>query len=242
MTETTIDSAWGLVYSDVLGHAVTGEAMGIEHYSLMIPMSNSIDERLDLLDDAYHERMHLIGMRQIAEKLGLDVHTDLNGHYWKQVRAAFRERVEAGDLLGCYVMQDIVFETFAVVLYRAVAPGSPPFAAETLMAIADEEREHLSHGVRMLRELYPQDPEKMRERVEFANERVARVLAEWTKPGGCATSCGVCACSCAKLDLHRLDVDMADVQARFLDDYGQALREIGFPAADVTRWLARVTA
>jgi fatty aldehyde decarbonylase len=239
---TTTDTQYNLVYRDVIGHSVTGEAMGIEHYSQMIPLSESIDERLDLLEDAYREKAHLLGMREVAAKLGLQVKTDLNGHYWKQIRAAFRERVEAKDLLGCYMAQDIVFETFAVILYKAVAPGSPSFAADMVSEIADEESTHLAHGVHMLKALYPQDPAGMRERAEFATERVARVLAEWTKPEECVIQCGVCAESCAKLDLHLLEVDMADVQGQFLDRYGASLREIGFPVADVTRWIARVAA
>lgn len=241
MIETT-DPRYGNVYREVISHSVTGEAVGIEHYSRMIPLTGSIEERLDLLEDAYREKQHLLGMRQVAERMGLMPKTDLEGFYWRRVRAAFRERAEAGDLLCCYLMQDIVLETFAVVMYEAVIPGSTPFAAQMVRGIAGEERTHLAHGIKALRNVYEQDPEGMRERVSFANERVAKVLAEWTRPDQCGTSCGVCTNTCAKHDLPLLEVDMASVQARFLDDYGRALREIGLPAADVTRWLAQLTA
>jgi fatty aldehyde decarbonylase len=241
MIETT-DPRYGNVYRDVIGHSVTGEAIGIEHYSRMIPLTDSIEERLDLLEDAYREKAHLMGMRQVAENLGLTAKSDLNGYYWRQVRAAFRERSEAGDLLGCYVMQDIVLEAFAVVMYEAVIPGSTPFAAGVVRAIAGEERTHLAHGIRALKAAYAKDPEGVRERVAFANERVARVLSEWTRPEQCGISCGVCATTCAKHDLPLIEVDLASVQARFLEDYGRALREIGLPTADVTRWLSQLSA
>jgi len=241
MIETT-DPRYGGVYRDVIGHSVTGEAIGIEHYSRMIPLTKSIDERLDLLEDAYREKQHLLGMREVAEQLGLTANTDLDGYYWKQVRAAFQERAEAGDILGCYVMQDIVLEAFAVVMYEAVIPGSTPFAAGVLRGIAGEERTHLAHGIRALKSAYAEDPEGMRERVAFANDRVARVLSEWTRPEQCGISCGVCATTCAKHDLPLIEVDLASVQARFIDDYGRALREIGLPAADVFRWLSQLAA
>jgi fatty aldehyde decarbonylase len=234
------DPRYPLVYRDVIAHSVTGEAIGIEHYSRMIPLGRSIDERLDLLEDAYHEKLHLLGMREIAEKLDVPVKSDIDGFYWRQIREAFRERADAGDLLGCYVMQDIILETFAVILYDAVLPGSDPFAAERVRMIADEERQHLAHGIEALRAICEQDLEGMRERVEFANQRVARVLAEWTGPDECGPHCGVCNTTCAKLDLNLLGVDMRAVQARFVTDYGRALREIGMPPADVTRWLARL--
>jgi fatty aldehyde decarbonylase len=239
MIETT-DPRYGTVYRDVIGHSVTGEAIGIEHYSRMIPLTQSIEERLDLLEDAYREKQHLLGMREVADKLGLTAKTDLDGYYWRRVRAAFRERAEAGDLLGCYVMQDIVLETFAVIMYEAVIPGSTPFAAQMVRGIAGEERTHLAHGIRALKTAYEEDPEGVRERVAFANERVARVLSEWTRPDQCGISCGVCVNTCAKHDLPLIEVDLASVHARFLDDYGRALREIGLPAADVTRWLSQL--
>lgn len=241
MIETT-DPRYGNVYREVISHSVTGEAVGIEHYSRMIPLAESIDERMDLLEDAYREKQHLLGMRAVAEKLGVTAKTDPDGYYWRQVRAAFRERAEAGDLLGCYIMQDIVLETFAVVMYEAVIPGSTPFAANVVRGIAREERTHLAHGIEALQGVYAQDPEGMRERVSFANDRVAKVLSDWTRPDPCGVSCGVCTSPCAKHDLPLLEVDLASVQARFLDDYGQALREIGLPAADVTRWLSQLAA
>ena len=241
MIDTT-DLRYGPVYRDVIGHSVTGESIGIEHYSRMIPLTDSIDERLDLLEDAYREKQHLLGMREVAEKLGLTPKTDLDGYYWKQIRAAFRERADAGDLLCCYIMQDIVLEAFAVVMYEAVIPGSTPFAAELVRAIATEEQGHLAHGVEALRGMYAQDPEGVRERVAFANERVARLLSEWTRPEQCGTSCGVCAGTCVKNDLHLIEVDLASVQARFFGYYGRALRDIGLPAADVTRCLSQLAA
>ena len=236
----TSDPKYGMIYRDVISHSVTGEAVGIEHYSRMIPLTSSVEERLDLLEDAYREKAHLLSMRDVGKKLGLPVKTDLDGFYWKQVRMAFKERADAGDLLCCYIMQDIIIEIFAMLLYEAVIPASTMFAARRLRRIAEEERTHLAHGVRALKEVYGRDPEGMRERVEFANERVARVLAEWTGPDKCGTSCGVCNTECAKLDLHLLEMDMPSIQARFIDEYGKSLREIGLPAADITRWLARL--
>lgn len=107
----------------------------------------------------------------------------------------------------------------------------------------DDVRPYAGLGFRALRTAYAQDPEGMRERVAFANERVARVLAEWTRPEQCGTPCGVCTDTCAKHDLQELlEVDFGAVQAAFLDDYGRALREIGLPAADVTRWLSQLAA
>jgi hypothetical protein len=66
------------------------------------------------------------------------------------------------------------------------------------------------------------------------------VLAEWIGPEECGPHCGVCNADCAKLDLHLLGVEMPAVQARFVADYGDAVRAIGFRPATVARWLARL--
>ena len=236
------DPRYPTVYRDVVAHSVTGEAVGIEHYSRMIPLARSLDERLDLLEDAYHEKLHLMAMREVGHRLGVPEKADIDGPYWRKIREAFRSRADAGDLLGCYVMQDIVLETFAVVLYEAVLPGSDPFAAERIRVIAAEERDHLAHGIHALGEAHGTDQAGLEQRVDYATERVARVLAEWIGPEECGPHCGVCNAECAKLDLHLLGVDMPATQGRFVGEYGAALRAIGFPASQVTRWLAQLPA
>ena len=66
------DPRYPTVYRDVVAHSITGEAVGIEHYSRMIPLARSVDERLDLLEDAYHEKLHLLGMREVGRRLNVD--------------------------------------------------------------------------------------------------------------------------------------------------------------------------
>jgi hypothetical protein len=130
------------------------------------------------------------------------------------------------------------------VLYEAIAPGVEPFIADRLATIANDERRHLGRGVDALCSTYEAQPERATAAVEFANERVARVLCEWVQPTDCAPICGVCGVvggKCAKEDLALIDVQMPNVQADFTSLYGRALRDAGFPAATVTRWIARLS-
>jgi 1,2-phenylacetyl-CoA epoxidase catalytic subunit len=158
------------------------------------------------------------------------------------VRSAFAERAAAADLGTCYVMQDILLETFAVTLYEALIPASYPFAAERLHVIASEEREHLEHGIEALGAALATDAAQANARIDRANETIGRTLVGWISPGMCEPHCGVCHAKCAKLDLHLLDIDMARVEATFVDSYGHALREAGAKPVDVARWLARLPA
>jgi fatty aldehyde decarbonylase len=235
--------SYARVHRIILSQAVTGESVGIEHYARMISLTADLDERLGLLEDAWRERGHLESMRQVAKQLGLEVEEARDDPYWSRVKVAFAECASGGDLLGCYVIQDLVLECFAVVLYDALVPCVEPFIAERLSRVANDERSHLAHGVKMVREAHDRNPQTTFKRIEFANERVARVLAEWIKPQNCTPICGVCGKvggGCAKPDLELLELNMSRMQSMFVSRYGEALREVGVPTGQVTRWLARL--
>lgn len=228
----------------IVSQAITGELIGIENYARMIALTSDVDRQLALVEDLGHERHHVRAMQEVAARLGITFTTTMHDPYWGRVRAAFDERASAGDLLGCAVIQDIVLESYAVVLYEAIAPGVEPFVADRLSSIARDEHRHLTHGVEALLASNHASPEHAVAAVEFANERVARVLCEWVQPNDCEPICGVCGAvngRCAKDDLALVEVQMPKVQAAFTSLYGRALREAGFPAATVTRWIARLS-
>jgi fatty aldehyde decarbonylase len=227
----------------IVSQAVTGEMVGIENYARMIPLTRTVRDRLALLEDAWHERHHIEAMQEVASRLGIEIVIALADAYWSRVRSAFKERVEAEDLLACTIVQDIVLETYAVTLYEAIGAGVEPFIAERIAAIVRDEKLHLARGREALRASHAEAPERTVAAVEFANERVARVLCEWVQPTDCEPICGVCGQlggRCAKEDLGLIDVNMAQVQARFAALYGGTLREAGLPVSAVTRWLARL--
>lgn len=227
----------------IVSQAVLGESIAIENYARMIPIADSTDQRLQLLEDAWNERKHLLTFRRVAEDLGVDVADVKEDPYWDRVRAAFRERVAAEDMVGCSTIQDVVLECYAIVLYEALAPVVDGDVADKVARIATEEREHLEHGVAWLAEAVAVDPELATAAVEFANERVARPLTEWVQSDDCQPICAVCGAVggvCAKEDLRGEGLDVEGLQPAFAREYGQALRRAGLPAASVSRWLARL--
>jgi fatty aldehyde decarbonylase len=231
------------VYRTLLSHIVTGESVGIEHYSRMVPLARTVRERIELVDAAHDERGHLVSILQAAQSLGIATEWAADDVYWGAVRSTFKEAADAGDLLACYVIQDVVLEVFAVTLYDAVQDGLEGSVASRVAAIAADERRHLADGIAALRSQVDRDDAGLRPRIEAANESVARVLAEWLRDGDCAIACGVCMKtrgSCFKDDLGLFGVDLGRTRARFLSLYGESLRGLGFTPAMVTRWLARL--
>lgn len=227
----------------IVSQAVLGESIAIENYARMIPVADSTDQRLQLLEDAWNERKHLLTFRRIAEDHGVDVADVREDPYWDRVRVAFRERIDAGDMVGCSLIQDVVLECYAIVLYEALAPVVDEATADKVARIAAEEHEHLGHGIAWLAEAVQVDPALAEAAVEFANERVARPLSEWVRSDDCQPICAVCGAVggvCAKEDLRGEGLDVEGLQPAFADAYGKALRRAGLPAASVARWLARL--
>ncbi len=231
------------VHRIVLSLAITGEAVGIEHYARMIPLARGTDQQLALLEDAWRERGHLELLRQIALDLGYGTEDGRDDPYWSRITAAFAAEAAAGDLLGCHVVQDLVLESFALTLYGAAAPHLDDAVGRAFRAIAEDEKRHLQNGIALLRQAWAADAEGTFRRIERAHQSVTTVLAAWIRPQDCAPVCGVCAKvggGCAKPDLERVQLDVVRMRAGFISCYGGALREVGVAPGIVTRWLARL--
>jgi len=230
------------VHQIILSQAVAGEAIAIRHLARMICLSKDLDERLELVQDAGRERAHLLSLRSVAADIGAPL-VAAPDPYWDEVGRAFDSFADAGDLDGCYIVQDVVLECYAITLYRALETCTEPFLAELVRRIADEEERHMAHGIERVRRDLERDPSKVHARIEEANESVARVLAGWVREEDCEPICGVCGSvggTCAKDDLRLLGMDLPSLQPAFAQLYGDSLRAAGLGAADVARWLARL--
>ncbi len=239
------DPRYARVHRIIVSQAVTGESVGIEHYAKMIALCPGLPERLALLEDAWRERHHLVAVQEAALDMGLIVEDGRDDPYWSRIRAAFDECAARGDLVACRMVQDVVLECFAVTLYRCLVGRVDAALSARFERIADDEEQHLRHGLEEARRAFESDPEGAFARVEFANERVARVLAEWIRPEDCRPVCGVCGKvggGCAKPDLEALELDLIRMRADFVSRYGAVLREAGVPPGTVTRWVARLFA
>ncbi len=237
------EASYTRIHRIIASQAVTGESIGIDHYARMIPLSTSLAEKLALLEDAWRERQHLLAVQSVAEAEGWELEDGRDDPYWSRIRAAFEENAERGDLLGCRVVQDLVLECFAVSLYKLLAPKIDARLSHAFERIAVDEEQHLQQGLEEVRGALLENYADTLARLEFANERVARVLAEWLQPQDCEPVCGVCGKvggGCAKPALQGLELDLLRLRAVFVNRYGAVLREAGVEPAKVTRFLARL--
>lgn len=226
----------------VISQAITGEFFAIENYARMMLHANGSERRLELFDEANHERGHIRSLRGAAKLLGLsNVDAALNDPYWDKVRSAVVAALEEGRSDDALFIQDFILEAYACTLYAAVLPYVGSVLAPKIEAILNDEREHLRSAVLRMQHLWHSDPEAAVSMVERTHLPVAGVLAKWVQPEDCKPICGVCskvAGSCGKPVLEQAGVPTEALAASFFNIYGNALRQVGFAPLQVMRWLA----
>jgi rubrerythrin len=228
----------------ILCQAITGEVVAIENYARMIPLARRTEDKLALLEEALHERGHIRTLRGLGKLLDLEPLEDAeHDPYWHDVRAAMDELVALSDLEAARFVQDVVLESYAVTLYRAVLPHVEPVVRKKLEAIAADEEGHLVSGIVAFRSLLADNRCRAMAILDFGHGRVARRLAEWVAPSECRPLCGVCGAlggRCGKPLLQELQLDTARLSADFAGVYGDALREAGLRPAEALRYVAEL--
>lgn len=232
--------ATGRMYTDVLSYvvsnAVAGEIMAVENYSDMVSMFDDIDAKLEAVNQARDEGRHVKQLASLGQRLGFDVKQRVIEPEWKSIRATFREAVTNDDLAACLVIQDLMTESMAIVLYRTLS-GSQEVETDALTAqvattILEDEIEHLAIGTARLRQLRALNPENVDAALAWAHPRVMPELFSLVSTS-CESLCDQLSLVCEELDPGALGADLDLIRARAATQYGAAIDAVGF-SAEVT--------
>jgi fatty aldehyde decarbonylase len=238
VASSTISRA--LVFTDVLSYAITGELIGMANYADMVQLLDDPSEQIDAVQHAATEMRHAETFRKVAHKNGHFPLVNLQAQGWREVRAAFRAYVDAGDLTACLVIQEVMLESFAVSLYHAVAEIADPDLAAVFKAIGDEEEGHVDHAVRELRAVLLQDRDAFENKVEQLNDEVMRYLAHMLAARDDTGPCGLCQGHCLKEAVATVGMDRRELRGRALNQYLRTLDDIGVRGERSLAWAARL--
>ena len=147
MTPRPMNDEYRSVFADILSQAITGELIGMANYAAMVRLYADADGQCDALAHAANELGHAKAFRRAADDLGVTPIVNLEAPYWRRIRQAFLRHVDAGDLTGCLVIQEVMLECFAVSMYHAVADEAHQELARVFRAIGDEEQGHADHAI-----------------------------------------------------------------------------------------------
>jgi fatty aldehyde decarbonylase len=229
------------VYADILSQAISGELVGMQNYSSMVALYPGVEEQLQAVEHADHERRHAVAFRAAARDLGVGVIGDPSARYWARVREEFLRQARAGDLLACLIAQETMLESFAVATYRSVADVAPGKLGAVFRAVASDEEEHLEHAIATLRGVFLAAPEEFESTAERVHCDVMTVLAEMIATRDSAGPCGLCpGGTCVKERLPTIGLSAPALRGAALQLYLRTLDQIGVRGDKSLRWVANL--
>jgi fatty aldehyde decarbonylase len=217
--------------SFIVSNAVAGELVATNNYAEMVPLVPDVDTKLFLLHEASEEGGHAKTLAGLCKRLGLPVIEEIVEPEWKNVRTAFSEAAARGDLAACIIIQDLMLETMAVVLYKTLAgldeAKTDSETTRVAKALVDDEAEHLGWGSAQIKRMVQETPEKVNEALAWAHHRTMPELFRLIR-NGCDTLCDRLGVECGSFGIEEISTSLETVRINALDAYVETLDEAGF--------------
>lgn len=228
------------IWQDVLAQAITGELIAVLNYTSLAEICEDSAERAEALEHAESERGHAAAFAAEGEKLGAAVRSDVNAKYWKRLRATFLRQIEARDLIGCLIIQEVMLESFAVASYKRVGNAAPGSLGRTFSAIAAQEEEHIEHAMSILRAERAKHERGFDEKMHELHVEVMTTLAEMFAREAADGHCELCHGSCVKPSLPLVGLSSAELRGASLQHYLRTLDSLGLPGEMTLAWVAQL--
>jgi fatty aldehyde decarbonylase len=245
VNETTVVPAGTIplaasIWQDVLAQAITGELIAAMNYESLAEICADEEEKADALEHASSERGHAAAFANEGRELGVVPQENIEGQYWKRLRAAFLRCVGERDFVGCLIIQEVMLESFAVASYARVGKVGPGSLGTTFAAIAAEEAEHIDHAMSILRADRALDVKKFDRRVHLLHLDVMTTLAEMLAREDKSGHCEVCHGNCMKASLPGIGLTTSELRGASLQQYLTTLDMLGLPGEMTLEWVTRL--
>ncbi|OLS61437.1 ferritin-like fold-containing protein [Pseudomonas putida] len=211
----------------IASNAIAGEIMAVENYSEMVPLMPDTESKIETVKQAHEESKHIQMLASLGKRHDYNVMREIVEPQWFNIRRHFSTAVQNKDLAACLVIQDLMTETMAIVLYRTLVRQGDPDTAALANKILDDELEHLEIGLARIRSLIVQDPEGVHESLKWAHHRVMPELFSMVSTG-CHFLCDRLNIDCASLSLGDLKTDIDEIRIEALDTYVETLDKADF--------------
>jgi fatty aldehyde decarbonylase len=237
------DKGYYNLLSYIVSNAISGEIMAVENYSEMVQLMPDTATRIETNGQAAEEVKHILMLSKLARNLGFTVEKRIVEPQWGTIRKHFSTAVRKNDLAACLIIQDLMTETMAIMLYRTL--GTDADADERTSKVANDiladELEHLDIGVARLTRLLEQDRQAVHDALVWAHHRVMPELFSMISTS-CHFLCDVLSLDCASLQLSDMALDLDTLRANALDQYIATLDRVGFDQKVVNPLVASMSA
>jgi len=229
-----------LIWQDVLAQAITGELIASMNYQSLAEICTDEEEKAEALEHAANERGHAAAFANEGRKLGVIPRENVEGQYWKRLRAAFLRCIAERDFAGCLIIQEVMLESFAVASYARIGKVGSGSLGQTFAAIAAEEEEHVDHAMSILRADRALDVEKFDNKVHMLHLDVMTTLAEMLAREDKNGHCEVCHGNCMKASLPGVGLTTSELRGASLQQYLTTLDMLGLPGEMTLEWVTRL--
>lgn len=211
----------------IFSNAVAGEIMAVENYSEMVPLMANTEAKIEAVKQAYEESKHIRMLSSLGRRFDFGVMQEIVEPQWFNIRRHFSTAAQKKDLAACLIIQDLMTESMAIVLYRTLARDTDPDTITLVSSILNDEEEHLQIGVDRIHRLLNEDPDGVHESLEWAHNRVMPELFSMMSTS-CHSLCDRLSIECGSLSLSNMKTDIDAIRVEALDVYIETLDRAGF--------------
>lgn len=224
----------------IVSNAVAGEIMAVDNYSEMVPLWTDTDSKIETAKQAFEETKHIRMLSSLGRRLDFKVEQRIVEPQWLHIRKHFSAAVKKNDLAACLIIQDLMTETMAIVLYRVLQRDTDRDTSDLAKAILADEIEHLGIGTKRLKAMLEKDPEGVHDSLVWAHHRVMPELFSMISTS-CHALCGELGVNCAGIGLDSIRTDIEALRVEALDTYMETLDMVGFDIKVTTPLIASMS-
>jgi fatty aldehyde decarbonylase len=223
------DAGYYNLLSFIVSNAIAGEIMAIENYSEMVQLMPTIAEKIETAHQAKEECKHILLLSKLGHKLEFGVQQRIVEPQWNNIRKHFSAAVAKNDLAACLIIQDLMTETMAIMLYKTLGrqEDTDPTTAQVATNILADELEHLAIGIARIKKLLLKDPEGVHDALVWAHHRVMPELFSMISTS-CHFLCDELNVDCGSLSLGEIRNDIESLRVQALEQYIETLDKVGF--------------
>ncbi|MBB1087923.1 long-chain fatty aldehyde decarbonylase [Lysobacter sp. SG-8] len=211
----------------IASNAVAGEIMAVENYSEMVPLMPDTESKIEAVKQAHEECKHILMLSSLGKRHDYDVMREIVEPQWFNIRRHFSTAVANKDLGACLLIQDLMTETMAIVLYRTLKREGDPDTSSLAGKILEDELEHLEIGLARIRRMREDDADAINDSLRWAHHRVMPELFSMVSTS-CHFLCDRLHIDCGALSLGDLKTDIDEIRIEALDAYVETLDRAGF--------------
>jgi fatty aldehyde decarbonylase len=217
--------------SYIVSNTIAGEYIATDNYSEEVHLFPDLETKSYLLHQAEEEARHAKTLVALCKRLNIPVVDRPVEPQWLSVRNAFATAVQKRDVISCVIIQDIMIETMAVVLYRTLSgleeADTDPETRRVAAAILKDELEHLDWGRDWIRERLKRDEAAVHASLVWSHNQVMPQLFGLIR-NGCDFLCGEIGVECGTFGVDEIKTDLDTLRLTALDHYIESLDRCGF--------------